>query len=276
MGIIQQNSRISFHTISATGSTFSVPSQEDFTSKSSPWTANDLCLSEIGVNEGDGKAYIRIGSDIKEFEFVGGTAGGESLSQTLAVGNTMSGIIESPNSNTQIYIDNIEASFVVSISGTQAGLYLDPTENNIGTGIYASDGSVGTYLKIYPDSYIETINSKGIYKKNTIHTSTTSATYSIATILGSQWANQGTIFVDARITATIPAVDTSFAAKLFAVFNRDVSNIITQVSTTDAIVKDSTGAPISVDINTDGTDIFIQIVGDSSTINWNCFYEYNL
>jgi hypothetical protein len=88
MGIIQQNSRISFHTITATGASFSVPTQEDFTSKTSPWSIYDLCLSEIGVNEGDEKAYIRIGSSIKEFEFVGATSGAESLSDTLTAGNT--------------------------------------------------------------------------------------------------------------------------------------------------------------------------------------------
>lgn len=87
MAKITQYSRISHHTLAGSASaTFSVPTSDDFTDGS--WTPNDLALSEIGVNEDAGKAYIRIGNDIKELEFTGGTAGAESLATTLAVGNT--------------------------------------------------------------------------------------------------------------------------------------------------------------------------------------------
>jgi len=86
MGLVTQYSRLLHHTITgASGSTFSVPASEDFTDGS--WTVYDLNLSEIGVNETDEKAYIRIGSGIKEFQFTGGTGGGQSLSQVLAVGD---------------------------------------------------------------------------------------------------------------------------------------------------------------------------------------------
>ena len=67
--IIQQNSRISHHT-TTTGETFSVPSQEDFTTTNvaiAPWTANDLALSEIGVDEANNRVFIRVGSNINEF-----------------------------------------------------------------------------------------------------------------------------------------------------------------------------------------------------------------
>lgn len=75
MGLVTQYSRLLHHTITgASGSTFSVPPSEDFTDGS--WTVYDLNLSEIGVNETDEKAYIRIGSTIKEFQFTGGTGGG--------------------------------------------------------------------------------------------------------------------------------------------------------------------------------------------------------
>ena len=50
-----------------TGYTFSVPYQEDFTVIGVPtfsWTDTDLGLSEIGVNEDDEFASIRIGPDI--------------------------------------------------------------------------------------------------------------------------------------------------------------------------------------------------------------------
>lgn len=87
MAKITQYSRISHHTLAGSASaTFSVPVSEDFTDGS--WTPADLALSEIGVNEDAGKAYIRIGSDIKEIEFVGATSGAENLATTLAAGNT--------------------------------------------------------------------------------------------------------------------------------------------------------------------------------------------
>jgi|694.fasta_scaffold61461_2 hypothetical protein len=87
MAKITQYSRISHHTLYGSASaTFSIPTSEDFTDGT--WTARDLSLSEIGVNEDAGRAYIRIGSEVKEFEFAGGTFGAESLATTLAVGNT--------------------------------------------------------------------------------------------------------------------------------------------------------------------------------------------
>ena len=66
MSLITQYSRISHHTITPSGTTFTVPSQEDFTSSTSPWTTTDLALSEFGVNEADNKLYVRIGTHINE------------------------------------------------------------------------------------------------------------------------------------------------------------------------------------------------------------------
>lgn len=74
---ITQYSRISHHTIAGSASaglTFSVPAQEDFTDGT--WTAFDLALSEIGVNEQDDKVYIRIDDEIKEFAFIGASGVG--------------------------------------------------------------------------------------------------------------------------------------------------------------------------------------------------------
>jgi hypothetical protein len=63
---ITQYSRISHHTTTSTQSTtFTVPSTEDFTTGS--WTIYDLAQSEIGVNEGYGRSFIRVGSKVKEF-----------------------------------------------------------------------------------------------------------------------------------------------------------------------------------------------------------------
>jgi hypothetical protein len=83
MAKLTQYSRISHHTIyGLTGSTFSVPSQEDFTV--GDWTIYDLALSEIGVNETDKKAYMRIDTDVKEFAWVKGETSGATNSLITA------------------------------------------------------------------------------------------------------------------------------------------------------------------------------------------------
>jgi|GEM_PF-5928965 len=91
MGLVTQYSRIAHHTIfGLTGSTFSIPASEDFTDGS--WTIYDLALSEIGVNETDEKAYIRIGNSIKEFNFgTGSGGGGGTVSVSASNGLSISG-----------------------------------------------------------------------------------------------------------------------------------------------------------------------------------------
>lgn len=85
MPLISQFSRIKHHTMTSAGSTFSVPATEDFTDGS--WTLNDLCLSEIGVNEADKRVYMRVGSEIIEFQTSGSTSSQQNLAQTLLIGN---------------------------------------------------------------------------------------------------------------------------------------------------------------------------------------------
>lgn len=65
MSINTQAARIKHHTVTTAGA-FTVPSSEDFTDGS--WTIRDLAKSEIGVNENDGTAFIRIGAAIKELQ----------------------------------------------------------------------------------------------------------------------------------------------------------------------------------------------------------------
>lgn len=71
MSIISQYSRVSHHTVTYTGitgtTTFTVPSSEDFTDGS--WDVYDLCRSEIGVDEDRKRAFIRIGNEVKSFNF---------------------------------------------------------------------------------------------------------------------------------------------------------------------------------------------------------------
>jgi len=91
MGLITQYSRMSHHTIyGQTGFTFSVPTTEDFTDGS--WSIYDLCLSEIAVNEDEGKVFIRIGDEVKQFQMIGASGSVSlTLSEVLTAGNTTNG-----------------------------------------------------------------------------------------------------------------------------------------------------------------------------------------
>lgn len=80
MAIIPNKTRIKHHTINGAGLTFSLPPQDDFTKDynlgtTQSWVKENLYYSEIGVNQTDNRAFIRIGSNINEFQFVGGTGG---------------------------------------------------------------------------------------------------------------------------------------------------------------------------------------------------------
>lgn len=185
MAKITQYSRISHHTVTgATGSTFSVPKSEDFTDGT--WTIYDLALSEIGVNETDKKAYIRIDDEVKEIKLVG-TSSADTLSDTLTSGNTTgandiivdldrqikttdTGYIQFGDTGSDLNgirvsnggdgttipqnafgfsgIDPYWSAQTVDISGITDGVYLDPNMIAGGTSIKSEDTISGSYSKI--------------------------------------------------------------------------------------------------------------------------------
>jgi hypothetical protein len=153
MAKLTQYSRISHHTIyGATGSTFSVPSSEDFTDGT--WNIYDLALSEIGVNETDKKAYMRIDTEVKEFAWAG----------TSTTGATNS-IIMSDDSGAIYNSGIVVRQIAVTVSGAQiTTLYEAPVtlvpagggttthqlisayvRVNIGTGNWSGDTSLVIY-----------------------------------------------------------------------------------------------------------------------------------
>lgn len=62
--IITQNSRMYQHRITASGSTFTIPVNEDFTSNE--WLATDLGIGEIGINTTDNRIFYRSNNSINE------------------------------------------------------------------------------------------------------------------------------------------------------------------------------------------------------------------
>lgn len=63
-GIKRADARIINRTVLGDIAEFTVPASNDYTDNT--WVATDLALSEIGVAEDLGKAFIRIGEEIKE------------------------------------------------------------------------------------------------------------------------------------------------------------------------------------------------------------------
>lgn len=277
MGIIQQNSRISFHTLTSAGATFSVPSQEDFTSSTYPWTINDLCLSEIGVNETDVKAYIRIGSDIKELAFAGATGatggGGENLTQTLAIGNTMSGYIYSPSNTNGIYVDDVYAQIfgsdpnytsVVTASPYQIGLSSQDLSTYVTSAIYIAPSEIQSQVGNYATTVVESRRSSAVVTTS----SATASLYSNNIIIDDQMVS-----MKVHIIGNSTSPYNSYSAHLIATFNR-YGGTTYQISTTDIVEKSSFGSGVTSTIETDGTDILVKVVGDSSHINWLCMIDY--
>lgn len=197
MGLVTQYSRLLHHTITgASGSTFSVPSSEDFTDGS--WTAYDLNLSEIGVNETDQKAYIRIGSGIKEFQFTGTGSGttiyadnGLTLTgATISLGGTLTQVNTTINGNSQSFIlgtapSRLKSFIVDSYQGvsitdddgliisnlTIGGGYskFDSSEVSTGASSIVSAGAYGkSYFEVTPngaDIFKIELDSESVDKK---------------------------------------------------------------------------------------------------------------
>ena len=161
MAIIQQNSRISHHTITTPSTGFTVPVQEDFTTGT--WSSSDLCLSEFGVNEADQKLYMRIGNTVKQIQFVGATGGAQGLDDVLSIENITNG-------NSIVLTDgdkiiNSDGTFGTYYSGKNLVLYdgyYDAKLYEIGyddnTSFNASKITIATYSfnPSYKSMFIET------------------------------------------------------------------------------------------------------------------------
>lgn len=125
-----QFSRISHHTVALsattlfTGSTFTVPGSELI---DDTWSIYDLALSEIGVDEFRDKAYIRIGSNIKEINLGTGTTT-PNLNQVLTAGNSTSGKDVEVTSG-DIIKGQTQGELDFALGGVKLTLSLDNTLN---------------------------------------------------------------------------------------------------------------------------------------------------
>lgn len=186
MALTPQYSRISHHAISTAGATFHVPLGEDFTiiGGTLSWnvTGIELADREFGVNTTDNKAYVRIGSNINELLFVGGTANDQSFAETLAINNNSQGYsvimgtstyIRSTNGGGQIELDSTvngggAGSIYLSTDNgghAETGMFLEPGGN--GACIYSYDGNITLETKYSGVTLIESGASSGSLKLST-------------------------------------------------------------------------------------------------------------
>jgi hypothetical protein len=247
MGIVSQYSRISHHTLfGLTGSTFSVPTTEDFTDGS--WTIYDLALSEIGVNETDKKVYIRIDDEIKELAFAGTGSSAETLEQTLAAGNTM-------------------------------GTY----SINMGTGKLLSAGQTSSFTMTdfetrFVTDQISVINSTALWTQdnsyNIVEYQTSGGSQAkIFEVVNASFPTESLITIDVIIQGLDPTNMLYYFNKMMATFWCS-GGVIVQVGTTDVNEKTNFSTGYS-DIDTDGSDVRVNVEGDagsdvywSARINW--------
>lgn len=139
MAKITGYNRNSQQTITTLGGTFSIPPSEDFTDGT--WNSNgsELCLSEIGINETDNKAYVRIGNNINQFSFVGGV-NGNNLSQTLAIGNDSGANNIIMGTGTNIHTSQGTGGLSFDITGPQS-VYLGDDMAATANYLWLRDGS---------------------------------------------------------------------------------------------------------------------------------------
>lgn len=101
--IFQANARMSQHTLSTSGVTFSVPPVENFTtsltqSQGLVWDATDLCFSEFGINEADKELFIRMNDEIK-----GVDVWSVPISGSISAGNLSVNVLQLPIDNSKYY-----------------------------------------------------------------------------------------------------------------------------------------------------------------------------
>lgn len=260
--IIPQYSRLSHHTVTD-GGTFSVPGQEDFTiSGSGSWTPYDLALSEIGVDELNEKAFIRIGSNIKQFSF-GGSGVTGSLSSVLSIGNTTGGndiimsngdFIVSPDSSNSFGIDNLGSYLDVDLQG---GDRITIGQNSGFDGIVINNNDV--LINGFRFSYATASTSDD--------TQTTIISYSLSAPDKMGW-------YEAYVTGIKSDGSEGYFSKINSAIRND-SGTLFQIGSVDLVEKtDFSTATSTIDFS--GTSVRVRITGEIATnINWTCRLKHS-
>ena len=312
--IISQYSRLSHHTITD-GFTFSVPSQEDFTIKGSQsWTAYDLALSEIGVDELNSKAFIRIGNSIQEFQLIGPTGSMiiGSPSELLWIGqsvanhdkylmrNPLTGELNVTNSGwgydcvAYQYMSDVDRLLGVGLTGNNIDSKLHIKTNGLiaGSSSYISSGIKSEIIgasaisnHVYSGYFV---GGEGFYVDNLI----TDKINQLNTENGFNYSTNSTIFdlwtysiataSMIKIEADILAItDTTGVSALYGstigIMARDNAGNTYQVGTIDKTLKSPYYVSADISLTWSGSVISLRANGDATkSINWKWNLTYTL
>lgn len=305
MAKITGYSRLLQHTLTTAGLTFSVPPSEDFTDGTWNTNGTQLCLSELGVNEADSKAYIRIGSNIKELQFAGG-ASSASLSDVMLIGNTTGTSSLILGSGARINsVDNMVVLEGVPTSVLSVGESIQITTSsdvNISAGSTVSTITLDTYassLYILPNGNIE-INSG---ENTIIRPWNADASINIGgDNTFAYTSNGGLIFKKAElqttddtptIIASIPLIEGQVVVCELMISGRDSTGVYSGGGSGTILGMYEVGGSPVFDINTNlllnsgptldfwasagASSIDITVTGEAAvTWNWNINYRYSI
>lgn len=251
MGLVKQFSRLLHHTITGTGSTFSVPLGEDFTDPLTPWTIYNLALSEFGVNETDKKVYVRIDDEIKELAFSSTTmSSANTLEQTLGYGNNMG-----------TYSIIMDTGKLLSSSGTSSYTLTDFEERHV-------------------VDQVSVISSNALWSQDNTYvikeiSSTGTASLKLFEVVNPSFPTESLITVDAIIQGLDPTNMLYYFNKAMATFWCS-GGVITQVGVNDINEKTNFTTGFSA-IDTDGSDVYITVEGDGgSSVYWSGRVNYQI
>lgn len=272
MGLVTQFSRISHHTIFGfTGSTFSVPVTEDFTTGS--WTIYDLALSEIGVNETDEKAYIRIGNSIKEFNFGAGVTGSAGATgpqgATGPAGATGPSITGTQSLSQTLQIGNYAATQSIRMgTGKIISDNGDSTLTLTDTSFYYQAGTIS-----YSQPYMN--YSSAVYTLNREFQTITDNLSDMWSFNTNELGSPNVVFsIDGVINGFGTTSSEAYTARLFAGF-KCIGGTFSQIGALD-IVENKDFVNATSYIITDGVKVILQVEGETNkTINWTARFNYN-
>ena len=295
--IINQFSRISHHTITD-GLSFSVPSQEDFTlpiTASGSWTPYDLALSEIGVDELQKKAYIRIDDEIKEFVFTGTGSNCCPLSSTLVIGNETgtNNIILSDLGNSSALItnevgdmrfnfaDKSGTNYIEMVAGSSSNEYSFvqgrkdelTLRSLVDTGVsrYSAISLTPQSLQIQTNTQGDPVIMQSEYYERHLITTTNSTPVDIFTYS----FDAGSVkYFEADLTAVDTTRTQASYDGFFSVIRRDLGGTLHQVSTVDQTTK-TEFTTASASFGFTGSTVYCKVSGESATnINWVLNIKY--
>lgn len=219
-------------------------------------------FSDMTVRPGIARLYSESGLDVSEVGvdpsgFTAIYTNGVSLN-SIVLGNISGSVIKSFNgfgSDSTLTLNNANGQWNCT-NGTQTNFITNDASNGID--LYSSSGTNTTTIQVRP-SFVN-FSGVGYYLKTTTTSNNTPTTIQTINTTAGKVYN-----ISVKVTGL--STTNGYGAEMFGTF-KNIGGTLTQISTTDLTQKsDFTTATTQFSIS--GTDILIQVVGETSTgINW--------